>query len=275
MAKLEEILKSKGYTQDEMDLMKPMLENAAFRAKLESTFDGYEGDVSKYKTESEGWATWYENKAMPTLDKHLKDAADATARADAAEGRLKFFRDRGLAQLAGEPPPEEKKELVEAAFDPRKHKLVTEDDIGRLADLEGEAIATASDLSIEFQELFGKSLLSYTGQDGSRGMRALRKEAVAARKNLYDHVSEKFGFNARRAEIAAENAKKHDDGIRADERAKLIAEFGQPGAGAPRPSNSPFSTQRTEARGGKQPWELNENELTANRVQKAYEKTLQ
>lgn len=252
MPKLEDLLKSRGYTDADLTAMKPMLDDAKFRGAIEDSITGLESAKAAAEKESQEWSTWHQTTAIPTLDKYMNEAE--TARTDAASVRekLKIAQERGLKLVAEEQNPEPPPDPGRGEkFDPKKHNLVTMDDARQFLDAEGEAIATAQDIALEYFELFGKPL-SYTAQDGSKGFRALRKEAIAAKRPVYDFVQEKFKFGDRRSELAQQAKADEEKRIRADERSKNISEFGNPMARSPQASTSPFSRP---AAGGKQPWE--------------------
>src|SRR5512147_1159774 len=202
--KLEEVLRAKGYSDTDLEALKPMLTDAKFRSTLEDSLGEVESERDKFKGEAEGWSSWYKDTGLPTVEKALKDAQDARATAAAHEARLKTLQEQGLIKIAEETGEKVTPKPPEApVFDPKAHNLVTMDDVTKFADAEGEAIASAQDLAAEYHELFGKSLFSYQGADGSRGFRALRKEALAAKQPISQYVAGKFKFDERRQEIAA------------------------------------------------------------------------
>jgi hypothetical protein len=277
MRKLEDVLKAKGYSDADLEALKPMLADARFRETLEGSLGELETAAEKFKGEATSWADWYQTTGAPTVDKALQDAQDARAEAAAYQARLKTLQDQGLiklAELEGEPTQSEPKP---AAFDPKAYNLVTAEDVTRFADAEGEAIAMAQDLGAEYHELFGKSLFGYSGQPDangitSRGMRALRREALASHKPLDIYVREKFNFAGKRAEIEETARKAREDEIRKDERAKAIAEIANPNARPP--SASSFTLLPRPNTEGKQPWDSPEDRTHA-RVNKALTHVLQ
>ncbi len=271
--KLEDVLMAKGYSAADLEALKPLLADSKFRGALEDEFGVIEGERDKFKGEAEGWASWYKDKGLPTVEKALQDTQDANARAAAHEARLRTLQEQGLIKVAeGEGEPTPKKE-PESVFDPKAHNLVTHEDVAKFADAEGEAIATAQDLAAEYAELFpGKSLFGYQNDNGERGLRALRHEALTAKANIRDYVAGKFKFKERRAEIDQAAAAAREADIRKDERAKAIAEIANPNARPP--SSSRFTLLPRPAADGKQPWD-NPEERTQARVNKALTHVLQ
>ena len=266
--KLEDVLRAKGYSDTDLEALKTLLADSKFRGALEDDLAALESDRDKFKGEAESWSTWYQDTGLPAVDKALKDAQDANARAAGHEARIKTLQEQGLirqanteddlaarAKAAADKPPEK--------FDPKQHNLVTMEDAHRFLDAEGDAIALASDLAAEHQALFGKPLT---------GLRELRKEAITAKRPIYDYVAEKLKFGERRGEIAAKAAADKEAEIRKDERTKTIAEVTNPNARPP--SDSRFTLIPGSKADGKQPWE-NAEERSHARVSKALASILQ
>lgn len=275
--KLEDALKANGYTDADLTALRPMLEDAKFRGALEAQFGAVESERDKFRTESEGWSKWYQDTAAPTVEKALKAEQDARAEAAGHAARLKALQEQGLIKLAGDDVDPAKVTPAAAGGmttdELRKLGVVTQDDVMKFAEAEGEAIALAHDISAEYSELYGgKSLLAYTGADGqTRGLRALRREAQASKRPLYDYVADKFKFGEKRAERAAADLKTREDAIRADQRSKDIAELANPAARPPSASSFAFMPRpRADA---KQPWD-NPGDGSNERVNRVLQKVL-
>jgi hypothetical protein len=274
MPTLETVLKTKGYSDDDLKGMETLLKDPKFRTALEGSFSELESERDKLKGDNEVWARWHQETAQPMLDAAFQREQKAREEAATAAARLQTLQDQGLLKQAEQQdkPPDPKPE-PSGAFDPKAYKLVTQDDVARFAEAEGQAIAMAADLAAQFQELHGKSLYSYQSPDGGRGLSALRREAVAARKPLDAYVAEKFNFAAKRAELDAAEKARYEDGIRKDERAKAIAEFANPSARAPQDSRMTLVPRVDKE--GKQPWEKPEGSVAQVRVAKAVQHILQ
>lgn len=277
--KLEELLKSKGYSEDDLKALAPLLSNDRYRGDLESTISDYAYQAEVGRADSAEALRWREEEALPKLTKALQDAEDARAESASNRERMRVLQEQGLIKVAENQgvKPEPKADV----FDHKKYKLVTEDDqratVERFADLEGDAIATGIDLAAEYAELYGgQSLHTYQGTgagSGLRGFRALRKEAIAVKRPVSDFVADKFKFSDKRAEIAKAAEAKREEAIRADQRSKDIAELTNPMARPPQ--NSAFSMIPKPAdKGGKLPWE-NEGDRSGARVAKAVTHLLQ
>jgi len=276
MAKLEDVLKAQGFTDEDIAAQATLLNDPKFRGALEKSYDVLESTLNNYKTENEGWAKWHEDHGKPTLALYEKDMTDAKAEAASLRERLRLAEQNGFAPRREEEikvPSGETKSAPEA-FDPKKHNLVTQDDVAKFADMEGRAIAMAADLNEEYRHLTGgKSLFDYTVErDGRtlRGMVALREEAIQARKPLDQYVGEKFDFQGKRQAIAEAQRKAAEDAIRADERSKVMGQYGDPNQRPMMPSRDPF-IPRPPAEKAKMPWEITSTDRRNARVQRAME----
>lgn len=275
--KLKDILKSKGWTDEQIA--------AAFADPnalntLESIFGEVNTELESLKTRDSEWDRKLREEYQPAISKAERDAMEARRKAADLEEQVRIARDYGY--LDGDEATRRAAEAAAAAnarndpnsYDPKRHP--TFEDVSRFADAEGEAIAMVNDLAAEYSYLTGgKSIFEYETQiNGTpmRGMRALRQEAKAARKNLDLYISEKFDFNGKRQQRAAEAQKAHDDAIRkeADQAARLeMAEkYGNPNLAFPTPSRKPFMPSRTPD--GKHPWERGSaQERKAERIRNA------
>jgi hypothetical protein len=262
MAKLEELLKKAGYTDADLEGMKTLLADPKFRGALEGSVGELETQLTAARKEVEGWSTWHQEKAIPTLETALENERKAQERAAGAEARLRTLEEQGV--LPRSQPPANEPPKPEAKFDPKEHNLVTMDQVAQFADAEGDAIALAQDLAAEHYELFGKPLV---------GLRDLRKEALAAKQPVDQYVRSKLKFSERRAEIAAKSKADEEAKIRADERAKVIAEQFNPMTRTPAASsNSLFARPAVEGNGkSTQPWD-SPMDRSSERVSRAVQK---
>lgn len=282
MPKLQDLLKAKGWTDAELadPAYAPLLTNAKFSTTLEEQLANLETERDLFKNQVTEFETWRTQTAIPKFDEI--SARESAARQEAArlKEEIKIARDYGYLppERQGEQPDPQTARASQAAaqaeaFDPAKHNLVTRDEIGRFANLEGEAIAMATDLAEEYRILYpGQSIYSYEGQNGTRGMRALRLEALAAKKNLDQYIYDKFNFQGKRSEADAKRRAEAEDAIRKDERAKVAAEYRIPGNAIPTASRFPFIPAKPKD--GGQPWEKTPSELRERRLQSAMQTQL-
>ena len=281
--KLEEILKSKGWADADLEAAKTLLADPRFRGALEEEYGALESRAAKAEQDSQGWANWFQETGNPAFLQAQKAEQDARAEAAAANARLKALQDQGLiavAEAQGEPAVAQPASASEP-FDPKKHNLVTYDDARKLADAEGDFMAQVADLQAEYAELNpGKSILTYTTQtqDGRtlKGFRALRYEATQKKHpgGLPGYVAEKFEFDKRRAEIAAKAAADHDEQMRKEGEARIAARYGNPDLRTPVSSSYPMLPKPNREGGAKQPWEEEGANLSGQRVQRALAKAL-
>jgi hypothetical protein len=266
MAKLDEILKSKGFSDDDLKILTPQM-----RDVLESHYGALETERDTLKQYNDMWANKLETEFNPAITKAEQEAAAARLEAATLREQVKIARDYGYLTDQNNPPKPPESNPVPDAFDPKKHNLVTRDDVARFADLEGDAIAMAHDLSAEYAELYpGQSLLSYQNAEGKRGMRALRAEAIAAKRPLDQYVFEKFKFSDKRAERATAQQQAHDAQVAKEAIAKHIQEHGgNPNLTIPAASRVPFMPPKPQQQGG-QPWERGTpDQLKASRIDRA------
>ena len=277
MAKIEDILKAQGFTDEEIAANAALLADPRTRTALEGSYAKLEGDLATFKTENERWANWHETDGKPLLALYEKERADALADNASLKERLRLAEEAGFAPTSSHKPGDGKPAAAAAAdapFDPKKHKLVTEDDIARYSDAEGEAIAIMTNISEEYRYLTGGSLFDYTAEvDGRtlRGAQALRYEAKQARKPMQEYVSQKFDFAGKRKAIEDKKRADAEAALRADERAKVMKEFGDPNVRPLMPSANPFAPRNPQ--NAKQPWdsEKTPSQLRHDRLQRAME----
>lgn len=271
MASLEQILRKSGYTDQELTALGPMLADKRFRDSLEKELTTMEAATAKANHDLDEYDKWFTNEITPEHQKLVSEHADAVAEAAAAKAKL------GVYQSRGGKPTQKDLDDAEAAETERKRteaalknsnldasKYVTTDVFHQTVDKTGEAVAGAIDLVSDFMQLFPGQQLNMT---------QARAEAKAAKKPVRQYVEEKYGFDAKRNEISAKATADNEAKIRADERQKLMVEFGgsNPNLIAPGPSNNPFVI-RKQAKETKQPWERTPNDLTRDRVEKAVQK---
>lgn len=276
---LEQILKSKGYTDADLEALKPMLSDSRFRSTLEDQYGALENERNDFKSKYEGKETeiedWRTNVVNPRIASAEQEAVKARQEAALLREQVKIAKDYGLIPEDDKTPaPSSVSTTPGNDFDPSKHNLVTRDEIGRFADLEGQAIAMASDVLEEYRYLSGgKSLYDYVGPDGKRGMQALRTEAVKQKIPLDQFVAQKFDFAGKRQAIEAQRQKDHDEQVSKEAISKYITENGaNPNTRLPGPSRMPFIPPKqgsSPAGGAKQPWEVPAQERRNARQERA------
>lgn len=278
MAKLEELLKAQGFTDEEIAANSALLNDPKVRGALETSYQKLEADLGSFKTENENWKNWHEEHGKPTLALYETERNDARAENAGLKERLRLAEEGGFAPTSShkDPPKDPAKDPVKA-FDPKDYKLVTQDDVARFADLEGQAIAMATNLAEEYRILTGgKSIYdySYATSDGRnlRGMVALRHEAIQAKQPMDKFVESKFDFAGKRQSIADAQKKAAEDAIRAEERAKMAKEYGDPNLRPLVPSREPFIPRNAEGK-VTHPWEGDKTtaQRRAERLERAME----
>lgn len=278
MPKLEEILKKRGWTDEDLKAQEALLANPRFRDSLESEYDSAARDrdaaLQLAEETEKKWNDWRDSTAVPTIDAYAKDTMEAKAEAAALKAKLEMAEKAGFLPGGTPPDPAQPTPPTQPTFDPKAHNVPTWDDIKRITASEGDAIALANDLAAEYAHLTGGgTLFDYQGQNGQRGMRALRAEAMQARQPLYDYVAKKFDFQGKRTAIETKRQQEHDEAMRKEGESRVIAQYGNPALRAPMPSRhaSMFGPKEEQS---KQPWQENANDLRERRLERALQTEL-
>jgi hypothetical protein len=281
MPKIQDVLKKAGYTDEELKGMETLIANPKFASAIDgelAQIEALQADVTKKQQIIDGDTTWYNETCVPQTDKLVQAAADAQAKAAAAEARLNALAEAGVYKPTVVDP---------VVLDPKAKagndsnpdaRYVTAEQFGKAYEGVGDAIEMAQDIVADHQDLFGKRL-----QGGIGALRKKYKEAVTSRMfngSLREFWEKDNNVDARRTELQAEAAKKHDDAIRLEERTRLASERGNPMTSAMVPSRNPF-TNRTVSADGKpltdtqRPWEKPSEGRASDRVSKFSTKVLQ
>lgn len=268
MPKLEDILRSKGYTDADLATFAPMLADARFRSTLEDQYANMETERDLFKTRAEELETWRTGTAVPEFDKIAAREANARTEAASLREQLQIARDYGYLPASKEPapgaPPQDPAAARAAEFDPKKYNLLTQTDANEFAKLQGRAMATFQSISAEHQRLFGAPIDDFE---------KLFDEATASQKNIRQVWETKYGVQAKRTELDEKRRKDSEDAIRADERSKVAAQFGNPNLRSASPSRFPFIPAKSQE--GKQPWESSPSELRERRLGNAMKNQVQ
>jgi len=261
-----EYLKSQGASEDEIKILdtaagrraydkmvSDMTEIVKQRDTINASATALETRVSNYYEDT--------NKKYKDLQDRLTVAEGNSARYRTAlveaqrQGLVDVAKDFGFSddELKGAParasgggngtPP--------SGFDPQQY--FNRDEILKIADVEGDAIAASMDIASEHVYLFGSPL---------RGSRELREDAKRRKITFEQAWMEKFNVAKAREDRKAKDVAEHDEKIRKEARAAADEEWakkisGNPDLRIPEPSISPFAPRTgTNARVGKQPWEV-------------------
>lgn len=280
--KAKEILLAMGYT--EADLVdSPILKDPRFvaaiekeDAAMEAKLNGFQTEVTDYKNKLVNTQKWYQETAVPTIEKALKDATAAKAERARLEAQLKAEQEYGLRRVAagegdggagnagnggdqggngggngrnggngGNNDPDY------SQFDSR---YVSSEVFRQTAENVGVAIAMAQDVADDHMELFGKRLPG--------GVTKLRSDYLKARNEgftgtMADYASKTYKFDERRAELATQRAAEERANLETEIRAKILSEMGNPMTAPGVISRSPFyrKIENGAAEGGRQPWD--------------------
>lgn len=251
-----EMLRANGATEDEIKLLDVAPARKAFDAQqaaiAAATADG-DARVNNYKTEAD---KWYNETILPnyqTMEQKLAAASANEARAKALilasqdEGLKKVAADMGYTQPANPNPanPNPASPALDAS------KYVTVDALNEMSNSVGAGLAALQDMVLEHSQLF---------PDRRLDVRAIRAEAVAARKDVYSYWEQKFKVQEARTAREDASRKAHDDLIRKEERDRVTTEFASQYANpntVPASASSNVFAARPAAGREKMPWESN------------------
>jgi hypothetical protein len=250
-----EMLRANGATEEEVKLLDVPSARKAFdaqQAAIAAATADAEARVNSYKEEAD---KWYNNTILPNYTKMEQERAAALANESRARALILASTDEGLKKVAadmgfkpdGTPAAAPANPAAPNSFDASKY--VTVDALNQMSDSVGAGLAALQDMVLEHSQLF---------PDRRLDVRAIRAEAVAARKNVYDYWEQKFGVPAARTAREEAAKKAHDDAIRKEERDKTVAELASQYANpntVPASSSSNIFTPRPSAGRDKAPWE--------------------
>lgn len=275
---LEEILKKEGWTDADIAASATLLQDARFRGAIEKRYGALETDLTSAKSLNDEWQRKLDTEYNPAIQAHETKAIEAQRESARLREEVRIAKEYGYLTPEAEAKAATAIAAADAAsgpnaYDPKRHP--TFEDVGKFAEAEAEAIALANDLSAEYSYLTGgQSLYQYETEINGvpmRGMRALRREALTARKPFDQYVSEKFDFRGKRQSLQAAKQKEHDDAIRKEAsdttRAELAQQYGNPMLRTAVPSRNALVLKPPE--NGKQPWEMTKTERHQRLVQNA------
>jgi hypothetical protein len=274
---LRDVLKAKGFTDADLETLTPLLSDP----RLEDYVGGLETRASEAESLNGSWDKKFTDEFGPAMRKMEDRLITESRRAADYEAQLKLAKDWNLlpadpapaspAPPNGNPlPPDPSKFLTRADFDAA---------VNQFSDAHGFALAMSANLALEYQQLMGQSVLSYTTEtsDGRtlRGMEAFRQETMQASKRagrnigMNEFVAQKFDFAGKRAALEAKGRQEHEDAVGRDAVAKFIREHPESANPFTRPPVTSLSPFLERASGDKKlPWEaaVSENQGTQDRL---------
>ncbi len=277
MAKLEDLLKSKGYSDSDLTGMAAILSDKRLRNTLEASFTEVETERDTYKQRDEEWQQNLDNQYTPAITRAEQDAHKARMEAAEAREQLKIAKEYGYlpedaqarADAAAKAVRDAANAQTQTGFNPDDPKF--REFANRFSMGEGDAMALYNYVAEEYRLLNGGSSLNeYVGRDGKRGMLALRAEALQAKKPIDQYANEKFNWDGRRAEQAAARQKAHDDEIARKAVEDYAVKHGNnPMTAIPNPSRMPMMPAKVDNGKIIHPWER--PLAKTERLQRAYQ----
>jgi hypothetical protein len=211
---------------------------------------------------------WAQQVEMQNAE-YLKQRDSAQIEVAKAAAAFQKMQDLGLIEIAErmEPGSVQPRAGETPAFDPKLlEKYVDRDTLMAVAEREGDAIATAQDISFEHAQLFGSDPAKRLN------FRELRKEAVSRKMPVESLWMERYGVSAAREAAAAKAQAAHEAKIAAEAVTKYKSEHPEtnPMLAVPQVSRTPFTNALPSATAGvKQPWQKSDAEKEQSRVGKA------
>jgi hypothetical protein len=259
-----EFLVEQGATAEELAVLDtPTARKAYMRMQADN-----DAKVVEYETRVKAW---HEKEVVPYQAKLAQEAALAKSEAAAERARTKELQDAGLIAVAAKQDAATtvNNGSTPEAFDPKKYNLLTADSLATALDPfakgQGKAMVTLTKIMREHDKLglpdcdFG----------------SLYDESIAAGKQFPDYWNQKFGVEAKRAEVAAKDKTAYEERLRKEGREAYIKENGSimPGSGAPRSSGFSFTTKKAaDGKDATQPWLQPESARADAAIQKALNK---
>lgn len=280
--KAREIFKARGFSDAELDAM-PILQDPRFCKALEDEDEALQGRITKMQTDLDATTEWYNNTALPAIEKARKDAVAAQAERARLEAQLKAETEYGLRRVAGQDGGDGgaggggngdggrggNGNGGNGSGDPDP-RYVDRDTFQTVTDQFGSAIAMATDIAEDHRDLFGKRL-----PGGVQTLRNEYKEAVTKKRfqgTLRDYWENKYNVEQRRTEVANKEREDHERKIAEEAVAKYKETQGNPFTRAPEASRNPFTRKGiapSQGADGKQPWEVgNQAQRSTARVMK-------
>jgi hypothetical protein len=266
MSSYGDYLRTQGASDADIAVLDTPLAQKAFTA-LQAERDAAAKAQADYKATAD---KWYQEEVIPQFTTMQQETAIAKAERAKAIELIKSATDAGMIELAKKAGFEKELEAGRAPKEPTMDdKFVTRELLLQVAEKEGDAIAIAQDIAYEHSRLCPDKTLNF---------QSLRRDAVARKVPVMQVWEEKYGIPALRAarELADKTAyetKLREEGAAA-ERTKFASEYGNPGTRPLMPSHNPFVNRPAEKK-DKQPWEVDENNRSALRVQEGARKAIE
>ena len=258
----KEYLKTQGYTDQEIAKMSTTFGeekmSKAFATPIQQLADA-QARLAEAETKDTEFRTFYETEVLPKVSTVYQDAINGRTKIAALEERLKAAREYGFlsdpAQVPGSPAPTTVPGTTAAAaptvpgspappagFDPNMY--VRADDFKKGVDSIPDMLARMQNVALQHMTLFGNSDLD---------MNSLVDEARKRKTNIQTIWEEKYKVTDKRAAIAAQKAKEHDDQVAAEAVRKYASEHNMPFTSPGQTSRAPLFTPPS-ADAARQPW---------------------
>ncbi len=214
MPTVEETLLSSGWTAEEIKAL-----DAKKLQGFSQIVSTANETLAKAELAQRAQAQTYENEIAPALDKWANDKAAYDTKIAAYDAALKSAKEGGFTVppiLENTPPPTTAR-TADGRFVTGANQVPGSPDFVKLKEDIGGAFSFAADTQWKYRTLYGREMPDSPTQ--------IIREATAQRMNPVEYAAKKYDFAAKEAQIKADEAKKFEDKIRAEERDKVTKEW--------------------------------------------------
>jgi hypothetical protein len=247
MPTVQEVLKQTGLTDEEIGKLDPKIITGFTQVVSTAAQTLEQAELAK-RAQADQW----DKEISPALDKWANDSANLSAERDYYKTLAEKAKEGGFVPAAApftppNPAPGNRgadgKFVAGAGDVPGSPKFVE----GLRNEL-GGAFAFVADTSWKYRSLFGTEMPD--------SPTVLIREATAQRMSPSEWAAKKYNFAAKETEIKAAEQKKHDDAIRAEQKAQSDKEWAERVGNNPdvrQAQVSKFSTLEKAVKSGERP----------------------
>jgi hypothetical protein len=249
MTELEWLKQESGLDDAELKAMEAVAGHTKFVGmlqKLIASSDSAKADKATAEAERLALEKRYQDEFIPEMRKVTQDSVRAQGEAAAARAALEAARQYGIV------PEEEKKAPTEVRAPGSPDPAAQAAEFQRWSQAQSRSIITLNDLNAEHFKLFKEPL-----SNSAELVDAVQREHTIGHRDytLQKAWEAKYNVPAKRAELQAEEQKKHDDQVRND----ALKEYKQAHGDNPQTRTgqpSRFSTYKPSDAGGQKPWQV-------------------
>jgi hypothetical protein len=223
---VEQVLRQTGFNDEEIQRLDQRIVSGVGNVLTAATAAQEAAELAQRSNRE-----FYDQTISPALNSWDQERNELLSKAANAEATAEFYRLQNAQAREGGFVAKDAPNYSQARDNNGRYVAgsggspIFTGDMNEFAQRAGQAIATLSDLQWKHQSLFGSPMPVSPSE--------LIKEADRAGVDPVSFADRKFGFGKREQELAAEKAKKHDDGIRQEVETKLRREYAEKVGGNP------------------------------------------